>query len=236
MCQLLGVSAAQPQDIRQMVDGFLCRGGRTDHHADGWGLGWYDPADRACTLRGAGAGAYSPIAGQWSALGVQSRQFIAHVRKATRGRVCRDNSHPFRRHLWGRDWLFAHNGDLDPRFRGERGLFEREGGTDSEAAFCHLLNRLFRRFGLRQPDEHTLFEALAVEVAALARLGTFNMLLGDGERLFVYCASQLHAGLSAEGDVVVSTQPVEAGSAWQALTPGSLRLYRGAHLLAEHRS
>jgi predicted glutamine amidotransferase len=43
---------------------------------------------------------------------LKSRNIIAHVRKATIGEVALENAHPFVRELWGRQWVFAHNGDL----------------------------------------------------------------------------------------------------------------------------
>ena len=58
---------------------------------------------------------------------------IAHVRKKTRGRPALENTHPFKRTLWGRHWVFAHNGTLlmhgrertrpAARYQGYRGLF-----------------------------------------------------------------------------------------------------------------
>lgn len=47
---------------------------------------------------------------------LKSKSIIAHVRKATIGEVCLENAHPFVRQLWGRHWVFAHNGDLKDYF------------------------------------------------------------------------------------------------------------------------
>jgi predicted glutamine amidotransferase len=52
---------------------------------------------------------------------IRSRNVIAHIRKATQGEVALENTHPFVRELWGRYWVFAHNGDLKdyaPRLHG----------------------------------------------------------------------------------------------------------------------
>ena len=43
---------------------------------------------------------------------IKSHNVVAHVRKATVGEVSLENCHPFVRELWGRNWVFAHNGDL----------------------------------------------------------------------------------------------------------------------------
>jgi glutamine phosphoribosylpyrophosphate amidotransferase len=56
----------------------------------------------------------APFAGgrDGAALPDQERNVIAHIRKATQGGVALENTHPFQRELWGRYWVFAHNGDL----------------------------------------------------------------------------------------------------------------------------
>lgn len=38
MCQLLGMNCNTPTNIVFSFEGFTQRGGRTDHHTDGWGL------------------------------------------------------------------------------------------------------------------------------------------------------------------------------------------------------
>ena len=55
----------------------------------------------------------SPIAKLIREYPIKSRNVIAHIRKATQGAVSLQNCHPFVRELWGRNWVFAHNGDLE---------------------------------------------------------------------------------------------------------------------------
>ena len=42
MCELLGMSANIPTDIRFSFSGLMQRGGRTGPHSDGWGIAFYD--------------------------------------------------------------------------------------------------------------------------------------------------------------------------------------------------
>jgi predicted glutamine amidotransferase len=42
MCQLLGMNGNVPTDICFSFKGFACRGGRTDHHSDGWGIAFFE--------------------------------------------------------------------------------------------------------------------------------------------------------------------------------------------------
>ena len=42
MCQLFGMNCNTPTDATFSFSGFIQRGGRTDHHADGWGIAFFE--------------------------------------------------------------------------------------------------------------------------------------------------------------------------------------------------
>lgn len=70
---------------------------------------------------------------------------VAHARRATRGTRSYQNAQPFIRELAGRVHLFAHNGDLPGIFQSSGfrpNRFNPIGDTDSERAFCVLLDRM----------------------------------------------------------------------------------------------
>ena len=70
---------------------------------------------------------------------------VAHARRATRGTRSYQNAQPFIRELAGRVHLFAHNGDLPGIFQSSAfrpNRFNPIGETDSERAFCVLLDRM----------------------------------------------------------------------------------------------
>mmetsp|Transcript_12962 Transcript_12962/g.26486 ORF Transcript_12962/g.26486 Transcript_12962/m.26486 type:complete len:418 (+) Transcript_12962:31-1284(+) len=118
MCQLLGMNAARPTDFSFSFKGFKCRGGATDKHADGWGLGAYQGKGLR-TFIDPNPSCSSPIASLMCNLPIKTHNMIAHIRLATIGETCTENVHPFQRELWGINWCFAHNGDL-PHFSGGR--------------------------------------------------------------------------------------------------------------------
>jgi glutamine amidotransferase len=112
MCQLLGINSAIPADVRFSFTGFAARGGLSDHHGDGFGVGFFE--DKACRLfMDIQPAPTSPVADLLKQYPIKFRNVIAHIRKATQGSSHRlENCHPFTRELWGRHWFFAHNGDL----------------------------------------------------------------------------------------------------------------------------
>jgi glutamine amidotransferase len=116
---------------------------------------------------------------------------VAHIRRATAGERSYRNTQPFARELAGRMHLFAHNGWLPdiaglPDFRSVR--FHAVGQTDSEQAFCVLLDRLAGIWN-RPGDIPPLDERMAV-VSAFAKglcpLGPANFLYSDGDALFAH--------------------------------------------------
>ena len=104
---------------------------------------------------------------------------IAHIRKATRGVVALENCSPFSRRWGGQAWLFAHNGDLQGAIPlGD--LYRPFGSTDSEAAFCWILEQLDHS-GVDSNDAAAVFEQLHHCAAQLAERGTFNALITTDE-------------------------------------------------------
>lgn len=248
MCQLLGMNCNVPTDIVFSFTGFATRGGRTDVHADGWGIAFFEGKGVRHFVDYEAAVA-SPIADLIKRYPIKSRNVIAHIRKATQGRIALENCHPFVRELWGRYWVFAHNGDLKDFAPPLNGAFRRVGTTDSEWAFCYLLQELRRRFGDSPPAQSALTAALRELCRDIAAHGTFNMMLSDGSALFAHCSTDLHyivrqhpfstAKLSDEDMsvdfstvttpndrvAIIVTAPLTTNEAWTRFTAGELKVF-----------
>jgi predicted glutamine amidotransferase len=206
MCQLLGMNCNTPTDITFSFTGFAQRGGHTDHHGDGWGVAFFEGSsahdekgEKTQSYTGKGlrhfvdhtSAATSPVAQFISRYPIKSHNVIAHIRKATQGVVALENCHPFVRELWGRYWVFAHNGDLKgfkPRLHGS---YRPVGSTDSELAFAYVLQELAKSHaGVPEVAELTLtLRELAREIN---RFGTFNFLLSNGQAMWAHASTQLH--------------------------------------------
>ncbi|WP_338763787.1 class II glutamine amidotransferase [Massilia sp. METH4] len=222
MCQLLGLNSSVPAGLGPFFDVFAERGGRTDEHKDGWGIAFH--SGKRCRLYTDHRAAIdSPLAARIRRRPLRARNILAHIRKATQGRIAIENVHPFARPLWGRTWCFAHNGDLK-EFAPAPGLFVPQGDTDSEAAFCLLLSRLASRFPDGEPATHALRDALAEVAAEIAAHGTFNFILSNGETLFAHCSTHLHYRLD-DGRAMIATQPVDTHDGWVAFAAGELKAF-----------
>lgn len=190
MCQLLGMNCNTPTDIIFSFEGFRRRGGLTDEHSDGWGIAFFE--GEGCRLfLDYLPSISSPVADLVRAYPIKSKNVIAHIRKATQGQINLANTHPFGRELWGHYWIFAHNGNLTQLPTLSNSRFQPVGNTDSEQAFCWLLDQLAQQF-VQAPSLPELHRALRALSAQLAQGGTFNFLLSNGQALFAHCSTKLH--------------------------------------------
>lgn len=250
MCELLGMSANVPTDICFSFAGLIQRGGGTGPHRDGWGIAFYE---------GRGLRAFhdplpsadSRIAELLVAYPIKSKTVISHIRQANVGDVSLVNTHPFSRELWGVMWCFAHNGQLDPKlFEWPLTHYRPAGTTDSEYAFCWLMDRIRSRFPEGPPEDGAALTELIHDCCEkLRELGVYNMLLSDSEKLFCYCTTKLtwitrrapfgEARLkdrdmtvdfykeTTPNDVVtvIATEPLTDNEEWQRLMPGEMVVF-----------
>ncbi len=188
MCELLGMSANVPTDILFSFTGLMQRGGGTGPHRDGWGIAFYE--GRGLRLfQDTKASVNSEVAQLVRRYPIKSEIVIGHIRQANVGRICLVNTHPFVRELWGRNWCFAHNGQLAD-FQPPRGFYQPVGDTDSERAFCDMLNRIRAVF----PEAVEVEQLLPVLTEACndyRQSGVFNCLLSNGDWLFSFCTTKL---------------------------------------------
>ncbi|KLG39010.1 class II glutamine amidotransferase [Escherichia coli] len=208
MCELLGMSANVPTDICFSFTGLVQRGGGTGPHKDGWGITFYE--GKGCrTFKDPQPSFNSPIAKLVQDYPIKSCSVVAHIRQANRGEVALENTHPFTRELWGRNWTYAHNGQLTGYKSLETGNFRPVGETDSEKAFCWLLHKLTQRYP-RTPGTGS---------PAARRFGVATLLDQDVEIDF---SSQ-----TTPNDVVtvIATQPLTGNETWQKIMPGEWRLF-----------
>ena len=203
MCQLLGMNCNTPTDIGFSFAGFRKRGGDTDHHEDGFGIAFFEKNPHGNTglrlFHDDKPSHTSPIADLVNNYPIKAMNVIAHIRKATTGEHSLANTHPFVREVWGEQWAFAHNGQMTEAFirqvkrlsaNGNAEYYTPVGDTDSELAFCYLLNRLKATFKSRPSDE-ALFAFLTAQCRYLSANGLFNCLISNGNWQVAYAGSLL---------------------------------------------
>lgn len=191
MCELLGFSADHPTDIRFSLNQFILRGGRDGPHKDGWGMTFYEGLGYH-TFKERSACCSSELAHFILSHPIKSEVMIAHIRQANCGKVNLENTHPFTRELWGKNWTFAHNGQLKNHNSLEFGRFKPIGTTDSEKSFCWILSQLYTKYPQKPNNWLSVFRFIAKLANQLREKGIFNMLLSDGKYLMGFCTNNLY--------------------------------------------
>jgi len=249
MCELLAMSANVPTDICFSFSGLMQRGGNTGPHKDGWGITFYE--GKGCrSFKDPLPSAHSPIAELVTNYPIKSETVICHIRQANSGDVSLVNTHPFIRPMWGKNWTYAHNGQLaDYKAQLSTKYHLPIGETDSEQAFCWILDQLLKKFDGEEPNTEVMFHYIISLCQQIHKLGVFNLLLTDGDFLLVYCSNNLHwltrrapfgnASLidaemvvnfdheTTDNDIVtvIATQPLTGDETWQKMYAGEGLLF-----------
>jgi predicted glutamine amidotransferase len=132
-------------------------------HSDGWGFAHFEKSGLPKLYKSIKS-AHSDGLYENLARLVRSSGFLAHIRRATVGRVCLANAHPFQQGMN----LFAHNGHIQNFSQAEEKIAAmippslrhlRAGQTDSEALFLALMGFAGQKAGAFEPSN--LSEGLA---------------------------------------------------------------------------
>jgi glutamine amidotransferase len=196
-------------------------------NADGWGVGWWDRAQRPEPAR------YRTASPMWTDRSfrsvsevVRSGAIVAAVRSATPGSpIVTTGNAPFA----GDRWLFSHNGYVEGFRYGigeqlrrsvtERRAADIEGTADSEVLFAMALDRL--------DEGASPAEALDDVTAAVLDLtdGRLNLLLCDGHELVATAWGNslftLRGTGLAEDGFLVASEPLDEDPGWTAVPDGT---------------
>lgn len=190
MCELFAISSHMPTSVGFSLKQ-LARHGRNEGPHDGWGVALYDGND-VSLFREPEPASDSPLVRFIERHSPPSPMIISHIRKATNGGRILRNTHPFMRELSGHQHVFAHNGALsgieqNPDFIPDR--YQPIGDTDSELAFCILLNRLACLWKTERdavPSLKDRLDIIADFAADLRAFGPANFLYADAHILFAH--------------------------------------------------
>jgi glutamine amidotransferase len=196
MCRLYGFRATEPTKVECPLvhaQNALMSQSRRDlaglRHGHGWGVATYE--DHVPQVTRQAWAAYHCEHFRRIAAGTYANTVLAHVRRATVGPACMENTHPFSHERWA----FAHNGTVPgfdrvrPRLKEMMGAGHGDaiaGSTDSEHVFRLLLS-------LRERDpDRPLLEVLRQGLSrvldicrevAPTKTVSLNVLWTDGRQL-----------------------------------------------------
>lgn len=197
MCELLAMSCRYPARLTVSLAALAGRARLPSRNQDGWGLAFYQGKDIARYRDSTSADGH-PLVDWLMHHGPDTKTAIGYIRHSTQGDISLANTGPFVRELNGRIHTFVHNGNLrcSDDFRAHASnRFLPVGETDSELAFCELLERI-AALPCHAGTLATLdarMEALADMARQFRDCGPSNFLYADGDALFVH-ADQRYQG------------------------------------------
>lgn len=181
MCELLGLNFNEKVSSTFSFRGFRNRG---EYNPSGWGIAYYKNLN-AQIIKEPISSTNSTIAESFIRKNsVKSKIFISHVRNASIGEKNFNNTHPFKRELNGKDYVFAHNGTIRYFNEFELRKFYPDGETDSEHIFCYLMEKILaKNISVWNKAD---FDWLHEQLLEINSNGSLNCLMSDGEHLFCY--------------------------------------------------
>lgn len=234
MCELFGLCSNTPTDITRPLKEFFSH---SEQHNHGWGMAFAD--DESVSVE------KEPVAANRSHYlrermreGIVTTNMIAHIRLASVGRMFYNNTHPFvGKDNRGRRWTLAHNGTIFDGTLTDPFADSQRGQSDSERVLLYILDAVNRRQELLRrsllPTER--FELMEQLITALSAGNKLNLLVRDGEFLYVHCnyANTLHYCQLPSGGLLFSTHPLRClpADTWQPLPMLRLMVYSGGNLL-----
>jgi glutamine amidotransferase len=195
MCELFAMSSRITTTVNLSLEVFARHGSPPGHNVDGWGLAIYDAGDVRLFREPAPAGN-----SEWLRFiehsRLPTRLVLSHIRHATEGAIALRNTQPFTREVGGQIHAFAHNGSLPSIERetlGRAHRFRPIGETDSEVAFCLLLEQMAPLWDAGPlPSLAARLKVVRRFAARLREYGPANFLYADGDTLFAHGHRRLH--------------------------------------------
>ena len=156
MCRIFGFRSVLFSKVHSsLVSAENALMGQSSRHPDGWGMVYYiadTPHVVKSTVTAESDSLFKHVSGI-----VTSQTVLAHIRKATHGKLTLLNTHPFQ---YGR-WTFAHNGNIKHFEKVKKTLLEEVskemrpfclGETDSEIIFHLILTSINKLVPMHEPN------------------------------------------------------------------------------------
>lgn len=176
MCRIFGFRSVLFSKVHtSLVSAENALMGQSKRHPDGWGLAYYI-ADTPHVVKSTVTAESDDLFKHVSGI-VTSQTVLAHIRKATHGKLTLLNTHPFQ---YGR-WTFAHNGNIKQFDDVKQALLAEVvkeykpyclGETDSEVVFHLILSFINKHVNIHEahPDLNLVMKGISEAVTRICEI------------------------------------------------------------------
>ena len=235
MCELFGFYASREKRLQPYLREFFHHSVR---HPNGWGLATFENGEPDVRTEMISAEKSKILPDIVNSL-PDSKLLLAHIRRATIGGVKPENCHPFvRRDVSGRTWTLMHNGTIFSGTELQPFRSIQKGDTDSERILLFLMELLREKTGEngRPLNRTQRFEAVEYLTRELSYRNKLNLMIFDGERLYVHMNMRGTLFVCQETEsAMFSTTPLTP-SGWEELPLNTLLAYEDGRLVQTGRS
>lgn len=227
MCELLGFTSNHTADIREYLKAFYSH---SPAHPHGWGLMREQNGKREIIKEPVCASESQKLTRIIEETQSQTTA-LAHIRMATIGYIKQENCHPFSgADVTGRCWTLIHNGTVYSGKKLMKYLHTQTGETDSERIFLALIDEINEKQPCT-PQER--FEAVEKFVISIAKRNKLNLMIYDGELLYVHQNMKDTLYYKAEnGSIIFATVPLD-NSTWEKYPLAQLCAFRDGRKVFE---
>ncbi len=205
MCELFGFSGRRAADVTDYLKIFFSH---SRMHPHGWGV----MHSKGIVKEPVKAEDSETLKTLLNDLPPQ-KNMLAHIRYATVGSIKEENCHPFSGiDISGRRWTMIHNGTIYSGKNTYRYYKTQSGDTDSERLFLSFLDAMNDALCKGRLTERERFCAVSEFVETHAPRNKLNLMIFDGELLYVH--KNLKNTLSyryTDDGVMISTLPLDRG-------------------------
>ena len=219
MCELIGFSAAEPENIKEQLVEFYSHSVR---HPHGWGLMYGDRLIKGCE-RAADSETLERLLEKIK----PQKTLVGHIRFATVGSIKGENCHPFTgRDSTGRQWTLIHNGTIYSGVTLIPYHKAQTGDTDSERLFLYLLDSLNKAQKDGELSEQERCEFLDSFVRENSHRNKLNLMIYDGELLYIHKNMKDTMMMRELGSGYLFSTTALDESSWQDVPIAQLLVYK----------
>lgn len=230
MCELFGVTSNKKIFINDLLKTFF---GHSIEHRNGWGMAFLD--DGCVSVEKEPVCAKNSMYLKNRLTGkIYTSRCMAHIRKATVGNICFNNTHPFtKRDAAGRTWVLVHNGTIFDAPGLNSFQYEQEGTTDSERILCYIVDRVNRHYEseLNSFDVNERIGLIDDIIKKLVPGNKLNIMLYDGDYFYVHKNEKGTLYMSERNRTVVFSTHALQKHGWIEVPDNQLLVYRDGVLI-----
>ncbi len=228
MCELFGFTSKEEEVINDYLKNFF---NHCHCHPHGWGIAKLDD-NKTIIKKGAEKAVESEYLAEKLESPIKTKNFLAHIRYATRGCTNDKNCHPFtKKDNHGRTWTLIHNGTLFCCERLNQYIPQQNGDTDSERILLHVINEINEKEKGKILTDEEQFQIIENVILKITKDNKVNIILHNGETMYVH--TNLKNTLQYQTNdkhIIFSTHPLSKDK-WQQVPINQLFSFKNGELI-----